>query len=633
MCGITGIFPFNLVGRVHLINLSKATHSLTHRGPDTFGTHLDDDIGLGHRRLSIIDLSEDGSQPMWDDSKRYVIVFNGEIYNYRELKSELLSKGVSFHSKSDTEVLLKAWIHWGRDAINKLNGFFAFAIFDTHEKELFLARDRFGIKPLYYLFDEDKFLFASEMQAIIHYGIEKEIDVESLTTYFQLNYIPEPDTIFKHVKALLPGHYMTVKKKEIAVEKYYELPYDSGRTRSNPLSYEEQQKKLKDLLETSIERRLVADVPVGTFLSGGIDSSVITGITKRLKPDLHTFSIGYADEPFFDETNFANLVAKKFETNHTVFSLTTKEIENHLFDVLDKIDQPFADSSCIPVYILSKLTKEHITVSLSGDGADELFSGYNKHSAFLKASQNSALNSTLKTFGFITNVLPQSRSTSLTNKFRQLNRYSKALKLDVKERYWRWASLGSEKSSLGLLGESLRKKYQKEVFTERKNHLLQKLNTNDFNEILLTDMNLVLPNDMLKKVDLMSMANGLEVRVPFLDHEVVEYVFSLPVGSKINRNIRKRILQDAFREMLPGELYKRPKHGFEVPLLRWFRGSLKGLINDDLLADRFVVEQGIFNPASIKRIKKKLFSWNPGDVHAQVWALIVFQYWWKKHFN
>ncbi len=633
MCGITGIFPFNIAGRLHMINLSKATHSLTHRGPDAFGTHIDESIGLGHRRLSIIDLSEDANQPMKDESERYIIIFNGEIYNYKELRKELESKGVGFRTQSDTEVLLQCFIQYGSEMLQKLNGFFAFAIFDCQKEELFVARDRFGIKPLYYLYDEDKFLFASELQSIISFGIEKKMDLESLYTYFQLNYIPAPDTIFQNIKMLMPGNYMWVRKQEMEIHPFYQIDYNEVSVENNNLTYEQQKEKLSELIDTSVRRRLVADVPVGTFLSGGIDSSVITGIAKKYKNDLHTFSIGYSDEPYFDETKYANLVAKKFGTEHTVFSLSKKEIEDELFHVLENIDQPFADSSAIPVYILSKRTREHITVALSGDGADELFSGYNKHSAFHRAAQSSITNSLLKNFSFLTSILPKSRSTALTNKFRQLDRFSKSLQSDIKSRYWQWASLGSEKLSYSLFSESLRKKLQRNEFYARKEFLLKDLKTENLNEVLLTDMNLVLPNDMLKKVDLMSMAHGLEVRVPFLDHEVVNFVFSLPAESKINGKMRKRILQDAYKELLPAELYNRPKQGFEVPLLRWFRGSLSGLIRDDLLKDNFIAEQGLFDTGTIKNIKKKLFSISPGDVHAHIWALIVFQYWWKKHFN
>ncbi len=631
MCGITGIFAFNMAGRVHMINLAKATHCLDHRGPDAFGTHFEDNAALGHRRLSIIDLSEEANQPMKDETGRYIMVYNGEIYNYREVRADLMNKGVAFSTSSDTEVLLKAFIHYRESCLEKLNGFFAFAIFDREKEELFVARDRYGIKPLYYLYDEDKFLFASEMQSIVSYGIARKIDFESLFTYLQLNYIPAPHTIFKDVKVLMPGGYLRVRKKELEVKTYYEIPYHPDSLSLQKLSYEQQQQRLRELMDASVKKRLVADVPVGAFLSGGIDSSVITGIARKYKEDLHTFSIGYADEPFFDETHYAQLVAEKFGTRHTVFSLTTKEIEDHLFDALDKIDQPFADSSALPVFILSKKTREHVTVALSGDGADELFSGYNKHSAFLRASRHDFANTLLRIAGPFTFLLPQSRNSAITNSFRQVARYSKALHADIKERYWQWAALASEKTAFGLLSQESKKHFERQVFLERKDALFHSLSKeNDFNEILLADMQLVLPNDMLKKVDLMSMAHALEVRVPFLDKDVVDFVFSLPADSKINVHMRKRILQDAYREMLPTELYNRPKQGFEVPLLRWFRGSLRGIIKDDLLSDRFIAEQGVFDVKAVRNLKKKLFSWNPGDVHAQVWALIVFQHWWKR---
>lgn len=631
MCGITGIFAFNMAGKVHMINLSKATHCLRHRGPDAFGTHFDENIGLGHRRLSIIDLSEEANQPMTDKSGRYVLVYNGEIYNYKELKQELEKEGISFSTSSDTEVLLQAFIYYGSPCLEKLNGFFAFAVFDKEKEEVFIARDRFGIKPLYYFYDEDKFLFASEMQSILSYGLKRNLDYESLFTYLQLNYIPAPDTIFREVKILMPGHFARVKKKELEIRCYYEIKYAPQTINPHKLSYHEQQKKLQDLMDGAVQKRLVADVPLGTFLSGGIDSSVITGIAKKYVEDLHTFSIGYSDEPYFDETRYANLVAKKLGTRHTVFSLATQEIEDHLVEVLDKIDQPFADSSALPVYILSQKTKEHITVALSGDGADELFSGYNKHSAFLRSFQRNNANSLLKRLHPILSLLPQSRSNPVTNKLRQIVRYSQALNLDVKERYWQWAALAKETSALDLLAKNVKNNLSHQVFSDRKQQLLKNMSREDLNEVLLTDMQLVLPNDMLKKVDLMSMAHGLEVRVPFLDKDLVDFVFSLQAESKIDRQMRKKILQDAYRDMLPPELYNRPKHGFEVPLLKWFRGSLRGMIENDTLNDTFISEQGLFDLNAIQKLKKKLFSLNPGDVHAQVWALIVFQHWWKKY--
>lgn len=634
MCGITGIYAKNLAGKMHMINLSNATEKIAKRGPDARGVWMNDFVGLGHRRLSIIDVSYNAAQPMKNTSGRYTIVYNGEIYNFEELRRGLLGDGIDFQSASDTEVLLYAYIKYKEKCLSRLNGFFAFAVYDEQENSLFLARDRYGIKPLYYLNDDDKFLFASDMHSLYAYGIKKELDLESLYTYLQLNYTPAPKTMIKGVKMLKPGHYMRLDDNRLEINQYYQIEYNRNHVSSNNNSYEKQQLHLRELMEEAVKSRMVADVPLGTFLSGGIDSSIISGIAKKYNSDLHTFSIGYSDEPFFDETNYANLVAKKFDTNHTVFSLSNDDLYEHLFDILNQIDQPFADSSAIPTYILSKKTKKHITVALSGDGADELFSGYNKHTAHLKSMSGGMLNSILKTIGPALQYLPKSRNGSISNKIRQAEKFGLGLNLDQKERYWRWASLASESNAIKLLNTDVKNQLSMDDYQSHKMNILNPLTTsNDFNELLLTDMQLVLANDMLRKVDLMSMANGLEVRVPFLDHKLVDYVFRLPVSSKINSKIRKRILQDTFRDLLPAELYNRSKKGFEVPLLGWFRTSLKSMIKEDLLSDRFIEEQNIFDVEEIKRLKKRLFSMNPGDTHATIWALIVFQWWWKRHFQ
>ncbi len=629
MCGITGIMSFNLVGKFNKIHISAATRAIEKRGPDFQDVYADEWVGLGHRRLSIIDTSSVAHQPMWDESKRYCIIFNGEIFNYRELREGLAKDGITFFSQSDTEVLLKLYIREREACLPKLNGFFSFCIYDKAEQTLFIARDRFGIKPLLYLFDDNKFIFASEMKAILQYGIEKDIDFASLHTYLQLNYIPAPATIFKNVKKLLPGHYITVRSNQLEIKQYYEIPYAANGQLST-IGYDDAKEKLKALLDDSVKRRLVADVPLGAFLSGGIDSSVITGLASKHKPDLHTFSIGFRDEKFFDETEYARLVAKHFKTEHTVFSLTNDDLYAHVHDILNYIDEPFADSSTINVFILSKETRKHATVALSGDGADELLAGYNKHAAFyrmlhpgLKENAASALLPLLK-------LLPQSRSNALTNKIRQLVRFGEGKRLSPSERYWRWASFADEDEANLLLNNSVGRSFTSE-YLQRKNSLIKNVPDNySMNDILLADVQMVLPNDMLTKVDLMSMAQGLEVRVPFLDYNVVNFIFSLPDDYKINASLRKRILQDAFRDMLPPELYNRPKKGFEVPLLKWFRKEMKSLITDDLLSKKFIEEQNIFSYPEIEKLKKQLFSSNPGDVHARIWGLVVFQWWWRK---
>jgi asparagine synthase (glutamine-hydrolysing) len=619
-----------------MIKLAAATDALESRGPD-FGQHdLLDHVGLGHRRLSIIDTSREGNQPMRDASGRYTIVFNGEIYNYQKLRQKLDNRGISYVSQTDTEVLLYWLIHHGMAGLKEVNGFFAFAFYDAEEDRLWLARDRFGIKPLLYYYDEDKFFFASEMKSLLAYGLEKKLDYSSLYHYLQLNYIPAPYTIFQNVRKLMPGQYLEVakaNKERVQVGTYYELSPNISDQGIASLSYEQQQRLLRELLDHSVQRRLVADVPLGSFLSGGIDSSVITGLARKHVSSFSTFSIGYRDEPFFDETKYAKLVAKKFETNHTVFSLTNDDLYRHLHQALNYLSEPFADSSALPVYILSKETRQRVTVALSGDGADEVFSGYNKHQAAYRAMHPGGAEQLVAKGIALWKQLPQSRNGWLSNKARQFQRFAEGMQLSPKERYWQWATFLSAEKASRLLSNNSLELLAFEQADARRERWVDAISDQkeSMNQWLLADTQLVLPNDMLTKVDLMSMAHGLEVRVPFLDHEVVEFAFQLPEESKINRQMKKRIVQDAFRDMLPKELYNRPKHGFEVPLLRWFRTELKSTITQDLLADAFVEEQDIFDVDEIRLLKQQLFSSSPGDIHATIWALIVFQWWWKQY--
>jgi asparagine synthase (glutamine-hydrolysing) len=629
MCGITGIYAFNEVGRINMINLSAATDCLNLRGPDSRGVFNEERVGLGHRRLSIIDTTSVGKQPMFDESRRYVIVFNGEIFNYKELRKELENSGVTFFSHSDTEVLLKLYIKEGAECLNKLNGFFAFAIYDKETRNLIVARDRYGIKPLLFYKDEDKLIFASEMKSLLAYGIPRDVDYTSVFQYLQLNYIPGPASVFKNVFKLTPGHYLEVKGKEVIEKKYYDLP---GRDERIKLNYEEQQKKLVELLDDSIKRRMIADVPLGAFLSGGIDSSVVVALASRYIEKLNTFSIGYRDEPFFDETKYANLVAKKYNTNHTVFSLTNNDLLDNLQHVLDYMDEPFGDSSALPVFILSKETRKHVTVALSGDGADELFGGYNKYLGEYKLRQGGLAANAVRSLLPLWKGLPKSRSGYVSNKIRQFERFAEGMEMSPRERYWKWCGFTQEKDAMNLLKLDNRVKVFRDTYNNRKDEITKYVLNEEgtLNDVLRADVKLVLTNDMLVKVDLMSMANSLEVRVPFLDYRVVDFAFSLDESSKVNNSMKKRIVQDAFRHLLPTELYNRPKHGFEVPLLKWFRKELRPMIEENLLQDGFVEEQGVFDIDEIRKLKKQLFSNNPGDVHARIWGLIVFQNWWKR---
>lgn len=624
MCGITGAFAFNESGKAAFSNLNACIASLGLRGPDGNGTFVQDNVALGHTRLAILDTSEVANQPLFDASGRYVIIFNGEIYNFKEVKQDLGE--FTFKTTGDTEVLLYAYIKYGKECVKKFNGFFAFAIYDKEEKSLFIARDRMGIKPLLIYQDQDKLLFASEMKSLLAFGIPKEIDRVSLWQYLQFNYIPAPNSIFKGVKKLMPGHHIMVKGGEVKIEKYYEIPYESSPKKRD---YEAVKKELEANLEASVQRRLISDVPLGAFLSGGIDSSVVVALASRHTQHLNTFSIGYKDEPLFDETSYAKLVAEKFKTNHTVFSLTNDDLFANLHSVLDYIDEPFADSSALAVHILSMHTRKHVTVALSGDGADELFSGYNKHAAEFRSRYPSTAELLVKMGTPVWKAMPQSRNSKLGNLARQLSKFGEGMGLSADERYWQWASFYGQEDAKRLM-----KLQPDEVeYLSRKKEILKHIKPNDFNSVLHTDLQMVLVNDMLVKVDIMSMANSLEVRVPFLDHNIVQYVMELPVEYKIDRQARKKVLQDAFRNILPEELYHRPKHGFEVPLLKWFRSELKEMITSDLLELSYIKEQGIFNPEEVQGLLNRLYSNSPGDAATQVWNLIVFQHWYRKYFS
>ncbi|RZK36276.1 MAG: asparagine synthase (glutamine-hydrolyzing), partial [Hymenobacter sp.] len=515
MCGITGAYAFSDLGRSALANLQAATDAIVRRGPDSQGHFVYDQCGLGFRRLAILDLSADGNQPMTDASGRYTIVFNGEIFNYRELRAKLLKKGYRFHSQTDTEVILNLYISEGRSFIKKLNGFFGFAIFDKEENSLFVARDRYGVKPLHIYRDEDRFLFGSELKSLLALGVPRKLDYVALSQYLQLNYIPGPATIFKGIKKLLPGHYLFIKGDKVVRKRWYKIPYDPKKVAKQKLDYEQQQKKLVTLMDDAVARRLVADVPLGSFLSGGIDSSVVTALATRHTPHLNTFSIGFRDEPFFDETKYANLVAKMHNTNHTVFSLSNDDLYEHLFQMLDYFDEPFADSSALAVHVLSQRTRQHVTVALSGDGADEIFGGYNKHMGDFQVRQGGFKAEAVTGLNLLWDVLPKSRNSFLGNKVRQLQRFSRGMLSGPKDRYWDWATFASDKEAIDLLSPASRRKVDKKLAAKRRKDILENIHADgDLNEVLLTDMQLVLPYDMLTKVDLMSMANSLEVRTP-----------------------------------------------------------------------------------------------------------------------
>lgn len=617
MCGILGIWAKNNQGVGQLEKLPNALIRQNHRGPDFSAYKLYSKQGLGHNRLAIIDRSESANQPFVDESGDYCLVFNGEIYNYKELRADLESEGVQFRSQSDTEVLFQLLIKHGADALPMLNGCFAFVFFDERSNEMLVARDRMGIKPLMYYEDEDKMIFCSEMSALFEFDIDRTLDEQALNHYFSLTYTPGSETLLEKAHRVLPGQY-------IKISAYYGLSfgnfYDPVKQRIEK-DYLNNKSRLKELLSDAVNSRLIADVPVGSFLSGGLDSSIISALAKESKNDLETYSIGFENE-YFDEHEFAEEVARHIGSKHHTFMLGKSDFEKNTEAFFDSLDEPFADSSAFAMYLLSKRTSEGVTVCLSGDGADELFAGYRKHRAELEIREMKGLKEwSIKRFASLLGSQEKSRSNKWGDFNRKLQKFRDGMRLDPDVRYWEWSCFIGDQDRHHLL----------------KKPIYQGLNIfagetfEDLNDVLMADQSMVLPNDMLKKVDLMSMSQSLEVRTPFLDHRLVEFANSLPVHHKMDKKSSKRILRDVFADYLPERVLKRGKKGFEIPIREWLGDELEKQFNTEKFSREYLEKQGVFNPEYVAELK---IAWNDprfGDKIYLVWALLVFQHWWDRY--
>ena len=614
MCGIVGIWLKNELATVNEAQLAHAISSIHHRGPNAQNFKIDANVGLAHARLSIVDLSAAANQPMMDKSGRYSLIFNGEIYNYEALKENLPSE-ILYQTTSDTEVLLNYLIHFGLDRINDLNGFFSFVFYDHQRKKILFARDRLGIKPLLLYEDETKFIFSSELAAMFSFDIDRSLDESALNLLFRLTYIPAPYTILKHTKAVLPGHCGTIEQGELKIFQYYNLKA----SKPCEIAYEAATLAVKSRVEKAVKRRLLADVPLGAFLSGGVDSSIISLVAKQYKTDLKTFSVGF-DSPYFDETIYAEEMAAHIGSNHHQLQLTKADFQKRFQAFLSLNHQPFADSSAFAVYVLSETTKEHVTVCLSGDGADELFGGYRKHEAEFKLRALSAFKKqSIKTTSKVFALLPKGRHSKWSDLNRKFQKFAKGAGLPLISRYWNWLTFIDHTDKVKLLRNStIEPKLIFEI-------------SEDLNSVFQADQTFVLPNDMLTKVDRMSMAHGLEVRTPFLDHELVDYVNSLPASYKVNKNGRKQILIDAFKDELPPSIYSRKKKGFEIPILDWLKDDMADIFNSRIFSEEFINQQGIFNYAYICELRNNFTKPNFGDRIYLVWTLIIFQNWWYRN--
>ncbi|MCC6839267.1 MAG: asparagine synthase (glutamine-hydrolyzing) [Flavobacteriales bacterium] len=619
MCGIIGTFRTGPGPAFPDGQFAAALGSLAHRGPDDAGQYAQGRALLGHRRLSITDTSAAGHQPFTDAGGRYTIVFNGEVFNFRELRSRLEQQGHGFRSHTDTEVVLRLFLEKGPGFLHDLNGFFALAIHDAQEDRLFLARDRYGVKPLLWAVHAGHFMFASELRALLALGVPAIPDPDSARQFLTFFFTPAPHTTVAGIHKLLPGHAMHVDADGVRVEQWYDLA-DAAKRTAAPANPGQQ---LFNLLDDAVKLRLEADVPVGAFLSGGVDSSIISALAARHHRHLHTFSIGYADDPFFDETRYAEEVAQHIGSEHHTFKLGREELADGYVRLLKALDEPFADSSALPSFILCERTRKQVTVALSGDGADEVFGGYQKHQAELRWRTPGAAERAATLLAPLWSTLPKSRNSAWQNRIRQLDRFARMAGQSGAERFLQLAAFTPAPEAEAFVAMP----NPADVLAGRTALLAAPLARLDgLNGVLLADMASTLPNDMLHKVDLTSMAHGMEVRPPFLDRRVVELAFALPAELKLRKGSGKHILRQTFGHLLPPTVMQRSKKGFEVPLRDLLRGPLAALV-DEVLRPDAVAAAGL-DPGRTAGLVRQLRSASPGSAQATIHALVVYVWWW-----
>jgi asparagine synthase (glutamine-hydrolysing) len=624
MCGIAGIYHVQPGVNAEREVLQRMTSVISHRGPDEDSVYVDGPVGLGHRRLSIIDLAG-GSQPIFSDDRTKAIIFNGEIYNFRSLRQSLDKNGRRFHTNSDTEVILGAYEEYGEKCVERLRGMFAFAIWDTSARRLFLARDRVGIKPLYYFWDGRVLLFASEIKSILeHPESTRTLDPLAIDEFLSFNYIPAPRTIFKDIRKLKAGCTLSIAPDRISERQYWDLSFEPD----DSLSEGEWAERLVEVLRESVEAHLVSDVPVGAFLSGGIDSSAVVGLMAGLidRP-VSTASIGFLDAAF-DELPYARIAAKRFKTD-----VYEKVVEADAARILDTLtwhyDEPFADSSMVPTYYVSGVARERAKVCLSGDGGDENFAGYRRYRFdTLENRIRRAIPAVLRrtVFGTIGQIYPKAdwlprylrAKTMMTN-----------LSLGPEEAYFRSVSCFSAPMKHQLYGSWLRESVgDYDAFTVLKPHFERARGWDPLSRIQYVDIKTYLVDDILTKVDRASMAHSLEVRVPLLDHEVMEFAARIPARLQMQGSEGKYILKRALRDLLPREIIERSKMGFAIPLPRWFRRELRTMFEERVLArDSFL--GGMMDPAPIRAWWSQHQAGRK-DYATHFWTLLMLECWGKR---
>jgi asparagine synthase (glutamine-hydrolysing) len=631
MCGITGIFDTRGNRPVDVSVLRRMNDSQHHRGPDEGSVHVEPGLGFGHRRLSIIDIAT-GQQPLFNEDGCVAIVFNGEIYNYQELIPELQAAGHVFHTKSDTEVIVHAWEQWGEDCVQRLRGMFAFAIWDRNRQTLFMARDRLGVKPMYYaVLDDGTLLFGSELKSIMAYGgpsgsgLRRDLDPAALEEYFALGYVAEPRTVFRGARKLPPGYSLAVRRGQPPGEprEFWDLRF----TLDSRIGLADACAELTQRLRESVRLRMIAEVPLGAFLSGGVDSSAVVQAMAELSAEpVNTCSIAF-DDPQFNESEFAQKVADRYATNHRVETVKSDDFD--LIDTLARLyDEPYADSSAIPTYRVCQLARKHVTVALSGDGGDESFAGYRRYRMHLMEERmRSALPAGIRqpVFGLLGRVYPKAdwapRVLRAKTTFEGMARTSL-------EAYFHSVSILRGPMRAELFSAGLKRELAGygalQVFERHARRHAELSGTDDALALIqYLDLKTYLVGDINTKVDRASMAHSLEVREPLMDHPLVEWLATLPADLKIRGNEGKVLLKKAMEPRLPDDVLYRPKMGFAVPLARWFRGPLKQRVRDAVLGER-LADTGWFNRAYLQHLVDGHQSGNH-DYSAPLWTLLMFE--------
>lgn len=618
MCGICGIVHGDRARHVDRALLEEMAGLMAHRGPDGEGYYLDGRVGLGHRRLSIIDV-EAGTQPMANEDRSLWLVYNGEIYNFQELADGLKKRGHIFRTRCDTEVILHLYEEKGTGCLEELRGMFSFALWDSRAQRLFCARDRLGVKPFFYSFNRGDFVFASGPAPLLCVpGFERRVDLRALDLYLTYQYVPSPHSIFAGIRKLAPAHYLLLEKGKVSVERYWDV--NPGRTAD--LSYVESKERLRELMTEATRMRLISDVPLGAFLSGGVDSSLVVALMSRMSAaPVKTFSIGFEDESY-NELPYARSLSTRYGTEHHEFIVKPDAVAL-LPALVRHYGEPFADSSALPTYYVAEMTRRHVTVALNGDAGDELFAGYPRYLAFALAGGFGRIPLAARGARFLGHALrgPRPRST-----IGRLKRFFASMGLEGIDRYMSYVVYFGEGERDRLYAPAMAEASRGFHAARYLGDIYDSCRLDDrIARLLFVDLHSYLPEDLLVKVDIATMANSLESRSPFLDHRLVEFAAALPSRWKLRGKNSKYILKDTFADLLPRDILRRGKMGFGVPIARWFRQELKGYLQD-VLFDPCAISRGYFKKGRVEELVRE-HQGGVADHSYRLWALLFLELW------